>query len=802
MPKITQKPYVLNNKSSMRINFPLESSPFKTLISFHKIINSLEEIAVSGVDFQADYAQSLLQEIYKYPELINGLENIDELEQYQSVIRVLLADLFPKSLTHNEIKAITIPFHLHTFNHTERFKKILKEAGDSYQFNMRDFSSDNFYILNCCVIISQYYGYKVEAMDTPLFFDIPDAENIIHHYRVLFNADFIDIIRTDRAIELSEEDIFELIDNFSDIDLWKSKFPEQSWILKGFSIMTLFDATIENAVSSFKSNLLKDKSETTLSEIETIFKSIYKIEDLKIGFTLFENTRKANDLRVIEKQFYSHLLYNSTIEECEGLLCNDSLENLVSDNGLLIVSDIDKYLISNPKQEYLVKKLKEQNVKSFIFVPLIEGDKIFGLLEMSSTKVRELNSVNANKLNYILPFIQDKASKAFSETENQIEGVIQKEYTSIHPSVKWRFQEEALSFLNNKTVGKDYALKEIVFNDIYPLYGQIDVQGSSESRNKAIQQDLIHQTEDLILLFEKISKTHNLPLFEQKIFDLKSHLENLRMFVSTNTEQMIQTYFETDIYPILKNFKDNNKNNSIAKDINDYFNKISSATGGGFYEARQKFDNSITLINKKLAVIIDEKQIEAQEYFPHYYERFKTDGIEHNMYIGASIAPEKNFEMYYLKNLRLWQMQVMCEMENHFKEIQPTLPHELEVSSLILVFGTPISIRFKMDEKQFDIDGSYNVRYEIAKKRIDKAKIKNSDERITQKGKLTIVYSQPQERKEYLGYINLLQHKGLLNSEIEQFDVEDLQGIIGLKALRVGFIYQDENQVFSDYKLV
>src|SRR5690606_18648590 len=141
-------------------------------------------------------------------------------------------------------------------------------------------------------------------------------------------------------------------------------------------------------------------------------------------------------------------------------------------------------------------------------------------------------------------------------------------YTSIHPSVKWRFQEEALSFLNNKTVGKDYALKEIVFNDIYPLYGQIDVQGSSESRNKAIQQDLIHQTEDLILLFEKISKTHNLPLFEQKIFDLKSHLENLKMFVSTNTEQMIHTYFETDIHPILKNFKDNNKNSSIAKDIN------------------------------------------------------------------------------------------------------------------------------------------------------------------------------------------------------------------------------------------
>jgi len=787
----------------MRVNFSFESSPFKTLVSFHKIIDSLEEIALSEINFQATYAQSLLQEIHKYPELIEGLENAKDLKKYEPIIKVLLADLFPKSLTDNEIKAITIPFHLHTFNHTQRFKKILEEAGESYQFNLRDFSAEHFYILNCCVIIREYYGYKIEAMDTPIFMDIPDKNNVTRHYRVMFNADFIDLIPTEKAIKLSEEDIIELIDNFSDIDLWKSKFPEHSWILKGFSIMTLFDATIENAVSSFKSNLLKEDSLTQFEEIETIFRSIYKIDDLKIGVTIFGNTRKDFDLRIVEKQLYSHLLYNSTIEECEGLLCNETLEDLVSSKEFLVVSDIDKYLISNPKQERFIKKLKEQNVKSFIFVPLVEGDRFFGLLEMSSSRIRELNSVNANKLNFVLPFIKDKVSKVFSETENQIEAIIQKEYTSIHPSVKWRFQEEALRFLNHKTMGKDYILQEIAFNNIYPLYGQIDVQGSSDSRNKAIQQDLIHQTKDLINLFEKIGNTHKLPLFEQKIFDLKGNLESLKLFVSTNTEQMLQTHFNTDIHPILENFRDNNKDNLIAKDIDGYFNKVSPIAGGGFYEARKKFDNSIALINKKLARIIDEKQVEAQEYFPHYYERFKTDGIEHNMYIGASIAPDKNFDMYYLKNLRLWQMQVMCEMENYFKVLQPSLPHELEVSSLILVFGTPISIRFKMDEKQFDIDGSYNVRYEIAKKRIDKAKIKDSDERITQKGKLTIVYSQPQERKEYLGYINLLQYKGLLDTNIEQFDVEDLQGIIGLKALRVGFIYQDKLQeVYSDYKSI
>ncbi|QIH34041.1 GAF domain-containing protein [Sphingobacterium sp. DR205] len=770
----------------MQFNFNFDSSPFKILIAFHKIIGSFEETALSEVDFQASYARSLLEEIKKYPMLTDGIEKKEDLRQYEPIIKVLLADLFPRSLTRNEIKAVTIPFYLYTFNHTERLDNILRDAGDHYDFNYRDLSPDTYYILNCCMIISQYYGIKVDAMDMPIFLDIPDKNNIMHHYRVLFNADFVDIIPTDRALELSSEDIIELIDNFSDIALWKSKFPEQSWIMKGFSLMTLFDATTENAVSSFKSNLLREDTPAQLEEIRDIFRSIYRIDDLRIGLTSFEKIKEDFNLRIVEKQLYSHLLYDSTIAECEEMLCNETLESMLKTQELLVVPDIDQLPTLDPKKEFFINKLKQQQVKSFIFAPLIQDDKVLGILEMSSSKVRALNSVNANKLNFILPFIKDKVSKAFSETENQIEAIIQREYTSIHPSVKWRFQEEAIHYLNDRAFGKDYTLQEIIFEHVYPLYGQIDVQGSSESRNQAIKQDLINQATDLIALFTAINQEHSLPLFEQKIFDLERNLETLDHTLTTDTEQVILDHFNLDVHPILDNFRKNNKNSDIAKAIDAYFERINLAIGG-FYEARQDYDNSITLINKKLVTILDEKQVEAQEYFPHYYERYKTDGIEHNLYIGASIAPDKNFELYYLKNLRLWQLQVMCEMESQFRILQPQLPHQLEVTSLVLVFATPISIRFKMDEKQFDIDGSYNVRYEIAKKRIDKAKIKGSFERITQKGKLVIVYSHLHEETEYLGYINLLQHKGLLNDDIEKFEVEDLQGLIGLKAIRVGF---------------
>ena len=111
---------------------------------------------------------------------------------------------------------------------------------------------------------------------------------------------------------------------------------------------------------------------------------------------------------------------------------------------------------------------------------------------------------------------------------------------------------------------------------------------------------------------------------------------------------------------------------------------------------------------------------------------------------------------------------------------------------MILVFTVnPLSISFRMDEKQFDVDGAYNIRYEIIKKRIDKAHIKGTDERLTVPGKIAIVYSQEKDAREYLKYIKYLQSKNQLG-KVEDLVLEDLQGVSGLKALRAEVIY-DKN---------
>ncbi|MDD7915880.1 hypothetical protein [Polaribacter ponticola] len=177
--------------------------------------------------------------------------------------------------------------------------------------------------------------------------------------------------------------------------------------------------------------------------------------------------------------------------------------------------------------------------------------------------------------------------------------------------------------------------------------------------------------------------------------------------------------------------------------------------------------------------------------YPHYFERYKTDGVEFNMYIGQSITKEDSFDEIYLYNLRLWQLQTMCEMENIAFNERKNMDEELRVASLILVHSNPMAIKFRMDEKQFDVDGAYNIRYEIIKKRIDKANIKGTNERLTIPGKIAIVYSQDKDALEYIKYINFLQSRNQLG-KIEFLELEDLQGVAGLKALRVEVIYQKD----------
>ncbi|HET9431554.1 MAG TPA: GAF domain-containing protein, partial [Chitinophagaceae bacterium] len=147
-----------------------------------------------------------------------------------------------------------------------------------------------------------------------------------------------------------------------------------------------------------------------------------------------------------------------------------------------------------------------------------------------------------------------------------------------------------------------------------------------------------------------------------------------------------------------------------------------------------------------------------------------------------------------LRNMKMWQLTILAKAARMTHKLEKELSHPLRTTQLILVHSIPLSISFRTEERKFDVDGAYNMRYEIVKKRIDKVRIKDTNERLTQPGKIAVVYSQSKDAGEYLEYIEFLQNQKLIKPGVEQLDLEELQGVVGLKALRVDVNFETESK--------
>ncbi len=781
----------------MDINDNIES-PMVLKVGFNKLLEHYENLAKSDDEFISAKARRVLKSAEPYPELRTGFSDTQILNDREKEISIILQDSFAPVLTKNEIKTASVPFHDLIFNSSERFKNIIKIAGDGFELNIKNMPEDDRYIIACTIILNFCYGYNLN-FKRPFYYEIPDSNGIIRYYKILYNADFCEIIPTKNAINITKEDYDELLDNFENIKLWKEKFPPNSYIFKGFVISNIFDVTEDQSISNIKSSLIgedKRKEEGFMESFHEIFRSLLGINDIKVGFSIYN---KEEDIfeRVYGVGMHSYLLGDVANRNCSDSLCHWSYNRLLKEKKYFSVSNVDRdFEISNGKAPH-ISNLKKQGVKSAIFAPIANDEGLMGIIEIVSSTPQMLNSINANKLVDVMPFIVSAVERSKNDEENLIEAIIQKECTSIHPSVHWRFAKEAKEFIKDEIEGREAFFKKIAFDNVYPLYGQIDIKGSSEARNKATRQDLTLQLKAVNSILEKASDIENLPIYEQFAYQIKDYQRGLDENFQVDSEQQISSFFKQDIEPLLKHLF---SIDALKEEIQSYYNSIDEEVNV-LYRHRKDYDDTIAKINVEMASLLDKKQVEAQQMYPHFFERFKTDGVEHNMYIGESITKETSFNQIYLYNLRLWQLQVMCEMENAYYLMKSDFPVSLDVASMILVFNQPLSISFRMDEKQFDVDGTYNARYEIVKKRVDKAFIKGTKERVTQKGKISIVYSQKQDEQEYLSYIRFLQSKNYLDTDVEIVELQDLQAVTGLKAIRVSVLYHKnkDDKAFYTY---
>lgn len=760
--------------------------PLQIYMSFEKVYLFYKKYTENSEHEFYQSAKKITDHVSKYPELIEGFSDFSLLEKYSDEVNLILESLFPEMLTDNEIKAACIPFSFSSFKFSDRFKNILKNAGEDYQFEVRGFEKDELYLHACVMILAYCYGYVID-LKRPFFFDIPDKKlGITKIYRVAFNGNFVDIFPTETAPKITEEDFKLLLDNFDNIEIWKEKFPPNSYIFKGFGIINLFDVTAEDTLSSLKANLLRS-DENLIPDLQQNLRTFYNIKDLTLGFSIFDTVNFDLEASRI-KNSESLIFCNENELCCNNYFCEGIVKKVFQNLEAFTISDVKKYGEINDKNPFY-RNLEAKGIQSIILIPIkAEYGNDLALLEITSPRPYELNSLSLNKLKDIIPVFKSAVERASDEHQNALEATIQEHYTTIHPAVKWRFYKAAEKYHDDIFNGvENPILDDIVFESVYPLYGQSDIKGSSLARNEAIKQDLITQLNLAVDVLRNACNIEKLPIYDELMFRVEGCLQALQKGLNAGDEIGILDFLKRDIYPVFNHAK--KLDSELEKSIKVYMNRLDKNLHV-VYEHRKAYEESVTVLNEKLSNYLDKKQVEAQNMFPHYFERYKTDGVEFNMYIGQSLVNNKEFNSLYLYNLRLWQLQIMCEMDNIAHELKDSMDNKLEIASLILVHSNPLAIKFRMDEKQFDVDGAYNIRYEIIKKRIDKAHIKGTDERLTIPGKIAIVYSQDKDALEYLKYIKYLQSKNFIG-KVEKLELEDLQGVSGLKALRVEVIYQE-----------
>ncbi|WP_153800327.1 GAF domain-containing protein [Foetidibacter luteolus] len=759
----------------------------ETKLSFLPYINYLRHKIVDERDIRATLYRFILRRFERHPELLRGEVYLNNFAQYNDVIPLIEDTVFP--LIHEDDEsmfALSEPLSPTIFYCTEAFYKLCFDPVTNEFKPTKNITSDKAAVFRLSwiytLIAEKLYHVKTNFSGEMVHVMHDPETNLNRYFKLTVDPRFIEVKVKGRLPDL---DIPALISELSftdkDLDILQEKLPLANFSFEGFAIAGLTDITAHYTTEIIKNAIINASpyNDEYFDNIQTAIRTLMQHKDIDIGLLPF---LKVNDRYVLDSESSrtSIFVQSCTKANCSESSYSDMAQNYAKKTRPFYVPDISSSVLE--KYPFL-GALFQNGYNGFMIIPLFWNNQLMGVLEMATLHKNVLNEKMISKIDNILPLLAQILKQRVDAFEASLQTVIKEKFTSLQPAVEWKFNEVAWEYLKNTAPGKKDEVKNIYFKEVYPLYGAIDIRNSSVERNISLQKDMHQHFMLLMNTLDDLKKNIKLGLLDETIYKCKKWMERTRDFLTTDDEVRLADFLENDIKPFLSYFRDNFP--EAVETVDHYFAESDPQTGIVF-ENRRQLEASIQLINTSVSNFLETQRDELQKTYPTYFEKFRSDGIEYDIYVGQSIAPQKVFNPLYLKNLRLWQVASMSEIARLAHTLLPKMEKELHTTQLILVHTNTIDISFRNDERRFDVEGAYNIRYEVIKKRIDKVHIKNTNERLTQPGKIALVYFNQKDADEYLKYIQYLQNGGYLLDDVEHLDLEDLQGVAGLKAIRVG----------------
>jgi hypothetical protein len=792
--KISAKTTIESGKKLYLCN-TVKHFPFKSTLSLEYLINFWKEEANHSNSYRSSHAKALLDELSNAPELVKPINDMDILKKYSDLVDQLMTAIYPASTWESQVSTSNPPFQFQSFYSSPMFNEIFGINKEG-KFGNADFDEHEMLaskILSAyLMILDKFYNKKI-SIENQFIMGVND-DLLKRYFKIDVDPRFINIKAIGNPPLIDDEKIKYILNDVANLDRWREVLPPENFEFAGFVTISATNVTDQETLSQLKHDLLERASIISLDrflELQQNLRNYLRLPDIKLGLVSFSGEWRMM-LDYGNKVGLSFIMNENIKNSCESLR-NSVYAKAFEEKSAVIIDDLTALKNKTAVEEGII----EQGIKNIILAPLYYQDELVGILELGSPNKGDLNSLVVRKLKEVLSLFSIAVNRNIEDFQNKIQALIKEECTAIHPTVEWRFKQAAFSLLHEKESDPGAAMEEIVFDNLYPLYGLSDIKDSSLHRNDAIRSDLIDQLNLVKDILSAANNLKQLPITDELNFRANKFIKSLSKGLSTGDEVSITNYLNNEVDSLLDHIKIYDP--SLLDKIIKYREQLNDESKL-YYKKRKDYEESITKINETIGSYLDKVQEEAQQMFPHYFEKYKTDGVEHSIYIGQSLVNGKEYNPIYLKNLRLWQLIVLCEVALRTERLRSSLNMDLETTHLVLIQNNPLSIRFRYDEKKFDVDGTYNLRYEIMKKRIDKAIIKGSKERLTMPGRIAVVYSQNAEAMEYKRYFEYLNSKKYISNDVEELDLEPLQGVQGLKALRIKVNFNSEIQSGTSIK--
>jgi GAF domain-containing protein len=763
--------------------------PFRCELSLAPLITFWTQLSAYHEFGRGPIPGIVRQKAREAPELAGLIEDLSVVEKHRAFVDLMMTAMFPPAFWEQEYGAALFPFQLRAFYATPPFRRALMSADGSLQGRASFLQAHSVeqtlaaarLLLAYELILERVYGIDLGG-DVPVIFTAVDAATgLDQHFRLQFDWRFVEVEVRGPKPPLTDAARQRLPTGLVDGDYLRGLLPPERFVLRGFMIVKAVDVTDQEVLSSLKRDLIdKDSivSHSHFQGLQSKLRTFFRRPDLRLGLAAVEGDRVLilNDASSHEQAcIFADSAHHTTAE-----FTGSVYERAVLQNSPLIIDD----LLTYPDRTPVEKELIQSGVRNFVCAPLHYQEKVIGTLELVSPRVGDLNATHLPRLQELLPLFSMAVQRSVEELNSRIQTVINEQCTAIHPTVEWRFRRAVLNGFERqrRTAAAVTELEPIVFEGLYPLYGLADIRGSSTQRGQAIQADLLTQLSLARAVVQAASEVRSLPALDELGYRIDSRAAQIERSLSSSDEVGIIAFLQAEVERLLDHL--GTFGPGVRERVAAYRSGLDSRLGS-VYHRRRLFEESVTRIAESISSYLDLEEQAAQRMFPHYFEKQKTDGVDYQMYVGAALLEDGRVDPLCLKNLRLWQLMVTCGIAVRSHRLRDRLPIPLETTHLILVQHAPLSIRFRFDEKRFDVDGAYNIRYEIVKKRIDKAVVQGTSERVTQPGKVAIIYNQPAEALEYRAYIEYLQSLGYLTGPVESLELGELQGVQGLRALRV-----------------